>query len=124
MNTRERQYEEDTRPVNRSNGEIPLDEIKKTIEDKERKREEEAEVNKNEDENEDDKAWHGRAKSTVANFFDVAVGDRVRILENKTGVMPYLVWSFPMKRIDGKWYDLFTRFEKKKSLVSVEFCFN
>ncbi|ETO14820.1 hypothetical protein RFI_22548 [Reticulomyxa filosa] len=97
-----------------------LDEIKKTIEDAKREREEEAEVNKNKD----DKVGHGHAKSTVANFFGVVVGDRVQILENKTCVMSYLVWSFPMKRIYGKWYDLFIRFEKKKSLISVEFCFN
>ncbi|ETO31924.1 hypothetical protein RFI_05193 [Reticulomyxa filosa] len=116
LNTRERQHEENTRPVNTSNDEIK----KKAIEDKEREREEEAEVNKNEDENEDNKAGHGRTKSTVANFFGVTVGDQVRILGNKTCVM----WSFPMKRVYGKWYDLLICFEKKKSLISVEFCFN
>ncbi|ETO11429.1 hypothetical protein RFI_25947 [Reticulomyxa filosa] len=93
--------------------EISLDETKKAIE---REREEEAEVNKNEDENEDEKAGHGRAKSTVANFFDMAVGNRVRILGNKTCVMSYLD-DVEFSNEENLW-------QVKKPLISVEFCFN
>ncbi|ETO31191.1 hypothetical protein RFI_05930, partial [Reticulomyxa filosa] len=144
--TREKQYEEDTRPVNGSDDEMSLDDIKKAIEDKERESEEEAEVNEDEDEDgdENNKAEHGRAKSMVVNFVDVAVGDRVRILGNKTGVVRYLGdVEFSNEKLIGieldSWHPnatdgtvrgktyfkvTFNLFEKKKSLIIVEFCFD
>ncbi|ETO32363.1 hypothetical protein RFI_04753 [Reticulomyxa filosa] len=82
---------QDIRPVNGSNDEICLDDIKKI-------NDEDAEMNGDECEDEDgdgdkdNKAEYGFAKSMLVNLVDVAIGnrDRFRVLGNKPGVVHYL----------------------------------